>query len=193
MCCVCLKKGVEKDMKVALYARVSRDDLHPENQLEPMREYCQQKGHEIYKEYIDQASGSKESRPQLDQLMKDCFNKKFQGVIIWKLDRLGRSLQHLVSIVNQWKTYNIDLMCVTQQIDTTTPNGKLLFYLFSAIAEFERDLIIERTRAGLKRAAKEGKHPGRPRGSKDKKLRRKSGYYQRWSKKNRGLKKARLL
>jgi DNA invertase Pin-like site-specific DNA recombinase len=159
---------------------VSRSDLHPENQLNELREFCKLKEFDVYREYVDVASGIKESRPQLDLMMKDAFNGKFKVVIIWKLDRLGRSLQHLVSIINQWKKYNVDFICTTQQFDTTTPNGKLLFHIFGAIAEFERDMISERTKVGLKRAAKKGKFPGRPKGSKDKKPRKKGGYYLRY-------------
>ena len=141
------------------------------------------RGYEIYNIYTDRISGSKDTRPALQQLTMDAKQQKFKAVIIWKLDRLGRSLQHLIRIVEMLKLYNIDLVCKTQNIDTTTSTGKFTFYLFGAIAELERELITERINLGLERAKLKGKKLGRPKGKKDSKRRRKSGYYQRWSKK----------
>ena len=160
-------------MKVAIYCRISKEGQELDAQLQECREFCNNRKFTIINEYSDVISGTKDSRPQLDLLMKACFQKKFDAVVVWKLDRLGRSLQHLVSVVNQWRNYGIDFICVTQQFDTTNPNGKLLFHIFSAIAEFERDLISERTKLGLKKAKNVGKR------GKDKKPRRKEGYYKR--------------
>ena len=157
--------------RTAIYCRVSREGQVIDEQLEECKRFCENKGFYVVREYSDIISGIKDSRPNLDLLMKDAFNGEFDVVVVWKLDRLGRSLQHLVSIVNQWKMYNIDFICVTQQFDTTTPNGKLLFHIFSAIAEFERELISERTKLGLRRAKNVGKR------GKDKKPRRTIGYY----------------
>jgi len=161
-------------MKVAIYARVSTEEQNVDKQVEECNLFCQNKGFEVTETYRDVISGLKDSRPQLDILMKDSFLGKFNAVVVWKLDRLGRSMQHLVSIVNQWRKYNIDFIAITQQFDTTTPNGKLLFHLFSAIAEFERDLISERTKMGLRNAKNVGKR------GKDKKVRKKGGYYKRY-------------
>ena len=163
-------------MRVVIYCRVSTESQNIDKQLQECREFCKNRNYTITKEYLDTISGTKDKRPQLDQLMKNGFQKKFDCVIVWKLDRLGRSLQHLVSIVNQWKIYNIEFICVTQQFDTTTPNGKLLFHLFGAIAEFERELISERTKIGLKYAKNTGKR------GKDKNPRKKGGYYLRYHK-----------
>ena len=102
---------------------------------------------------------------------------KFDVVVIWKLDRLGRSLQHLLHIVDEFKKYNIDFVCVSQNIDTSTASGNFTFHILGAVAEFERTLISERTKEGLKSAKNVGKR------GKDKKPRRKSGYYMRWASK----------
>jgi DNA invertase Pin-like site-specific DNA recombinase len=160
-------------MRVAIYARVSREGQDVDNQVDVCREYCEQKGYAVVGVYRDVVSGVKDSRPQLDALMKDCFQGKLDIVVVWKLDRLGRSLQHLLSIINQWKDRGVNFVCVTQPFDTTTSNGKLLFQIFGAIAEFERELISERTKLGLRRAKNVGKR------GKDKKPRKKGGYYLR--------------
>jgi DNA invertase Pin-like site-specific DNA recombinase len=160
-------------MKIAIYTRISKDEQTLDTQIQECREFCKNRGYEIVREFSDVISGTKESRPQLDLLMKASFKKEFDAVVVWKLDRLGRTLKHLVSIVNQWAVYGIDFICVTQSFDTHTPNGKLLFHLFAAIAEFERDLISERTKMGLKKAKNVGKR------GKDKKPRTRRGYFGR--------------
>ncbi len=170
-------------MKVAIYARVSREDLNIDNQLNELREYCERKKYIVYKEYIDVDSGTKEDRPGLKDMMNDAFQKRFDAVAVWKIDRLGRSLNQLLYIVNRLKDLDVDFISTTQLFDTTNPQGKLIFHIFGAMAELERDLIIERTRAGLKRARERGIKLGRPKGSKDKKARRKAGYYLRYQKK----------
>lgn len=153
------------------------------NQLIVLREYCARQGYDVYKEYSDKISGAKESRPAFDVLMQDARQKYFDIVVIWKLDRLGRSLQHLIQIIGEWKNKGIGFVCTTQNIDTTTPSGTLIFHIFGAIAEFERQLITERIRLGLARARKEGKKLGRQKGARDKKARKRLGYFQRWSNK----------
>lgn len=160
-------------MKVAIYARVSTDEQDVDKQIEECREFCTNRGYNIVDIYKDVISGTKDSRPQLDLLMKDCYRKKFNAVVVWKLDRLGRSLKHLLSIINTWEKYNINFICVTQQFDTTTSNGKLMFSIFGAMAQFERDLISERTKLGIKGNPKVGKR------GKDKGPRKKGGYYLR--------------
>jgi len=171
-------------MKVALYCRVSKEEQIPENQEFELSDYAKNRDFEIYKTYTDKISGVKDSRPALNELMTDARNKCFDAVIVWKLDRLGRSLQHLIQIIQEWKNLNIDFICKTEPIDTTSASGELIFHIFGAIAQFERQLITERINLGLDRARKQGKHIGRPKGKKDTKIRRKSGYYQRWSKKS---------
>ena len=170
-------------MKVAVYCRVSKEDQNPKNQEFELREYANNRDFEIFKVYTDKISGSKDSRPALNDLMMDARSKCFDAILVWKLDRLGRSLQHLIFMIQEWENLNIQFICKTQNIETTNPSGKLIFHIFGAIAEFERELIKERINLGLDRARKQGKHIGRPKGKKDAKIRRKSGYYQRWSKK----------
>jgi len=160
-------------MKVVLYCRVSTDGQDAGKQEVELTSFCHNRGYDVVGCYTDVASGSKDSRPQLNQLMIDGYAHKFDGVVIWKLDRLGRSLQHLIDIVNKFDLWKIHLVCVTQDIDTTTPNGKLLFHIFGAVAEFERQLISERTKMGLRYAKNVGKR------GKDKGVRKKGGYFLR--------------
>ena len=168
-------------MKVAIYVRVSKEDQHPENQILELEDFAKDRNYDVYHIYVDRISGSKDSRPALNELMLDARNKNFTAVVVWKLDRLGRSLQHLIQIIQEWNHLGIQFICKTQDIDTTKPSGKLIFHIFGAIAEFEREIIKERILLGLERRKKEGKPLGRPKGSKDKKRRRKSGYIQRWA------------
>ena len=168
-------------MKVAIYVRVSKEDQHPENQIIELEEFAEIKKFDVYFTYVDRISGSKDSRPALNELMIDARRKKFNAVLVWKLDRLGRSLQHLIQTIKEWENQGIDFISMTQGFDTTTKEGKLFFHIFGAIAEFEREIIRERILLGLERRRKEGKPLGRPKGSKDKKRRRRSGYIQRWA------------
>jgi DNA invertase Pin-like site-specific DNA recombinase len=153
-------------MNVGIYVRVSTEDQNLNNQVNQLRDYCSRLNYTIYKVYADKISGSIESRPAFNTLMEDSRKKLFDAVLTWKLDRLGRSVKHLISIVEEWKSKGIDIICYNQNIDTTTPNGKLMFHIIGAFAEFEKDMISERTKAGLDRARKEGKTLGRPRVSK---------------------------
>jgi DNA invertase Pin-like site-specific DNA recombinase len=147
-------------------------------------EYARNRQFVIYKTYVDKISGIKDSRPALNDLMMDARKKRFDAVLVWKLDRLGRSLQHLIFMIQEWDSLGIKFICMTQNIDTTSHEGKLIFHIFGAIAEFERGIIRDRIMIGLDRAKREGKKLGRPKGKKDTKRRRRSGYYQRWSKKS---------
>ena len=171
-------------MNVALYVRVSTEDQHPENQINELRKYASSRGFVVYNTYIDRISGVRDSRPGLNDLMLDARRRCFDAVLVWKLDRLGRSLQHLISMVEEWKRLGVDFICMTEPIDTTSAGGELVFHIFGAIAQFERQLIRERINLGLDRARRQGKRLGRPPGRKDGKVRRKSGYYQRWGKKS---------
>ena len=161
-------------MKIAIYARVSTEEQNVDKQVDECVEFCKNKKYAVVEVYRDVISGTKDSRPRLDAMMKDSFLGKFNAVVVWKLDRLGRSLQHLVSIVNQWGKYNIDFIAITQQFDTTTSQGKFIFHVFAAFAELERDMISERTKMGLKKAKNVGKR------GKDKGRRKKGGYYLRY-------------
>lgn len=172
-------------MKIAIYVRNSTNEerQNPQTQINPLREYCERMNYdyEIFQEF---ASGSKESRPELDRMMKEIRKGNFDGVMVWKLDRLGRSLKHLLQLIEEFRNKKLAFISLTEGFDTSTSQGQLLLSLLGAFAEFERNLIQERIKAGLERRKSEGKQMGRPFGSKDKKIRKKGGYYLRWSKEN---------
>lgn len=149
-------------MKVAIYARVSTQDKHqdPEVQLRELREYCDRMGWH-YTEYVDYASGAEESRPEYRRLMRDADRRKFALVLVWSLDRFGRSLKQLINDLDFFSSKKIDFRSHTQELDTTTPHGRLLFQTIGAFAEFERSLISERVKAGLSAARAKGTQLGR--------------------------------
>jgi DNA invertase Pin-like site-specific DNA recombinase len=151
--------------RVALYARVSTlNGQDPEMQLSELREYASRRGWTITSEYVDQGvSGSKESRPQLNQLMADAHRRHFDAVLVWKIDRWGRSLTHLVNSLADLAGYGIAFVSLRDNIDLSTPSGRLMFQIIGAMAEFERPLIQERVKAGLRNARAKGKKFGRPR------------------------------
>jgi DNA invertase Pin-like site-specific DNA recombinase len=147
----------------ALYARVSTLDQNCEVQLQDLRRYAGQR-FLLYREYIDVGvSGAQRSRPQLDLLKKDARKRLFDVVLVWKFDRFARSLKHLIESLDEFSSLGIDFVSYTEGVDTTTPSGQLLFHIVGAVAQFERDLIGERVRAGLAHARAMGKHIGRPR------------------------------
>ena len=152
-------------MRVGLYARVSTTNgQSPEMQLAELREYSARRGWEIFREYVDQGvSGSKESRPELNRLMADAHHRHFDIVLCWKVDRFGRSLRHLVNALADLDSYGIAFVSLRDNLDLSTPSGRLMFQIIAAMAEFERSLIQERVRAGLRNAKLKGKILGRPR------------------------------
>jgi DNA invertase Pin-like site-specific DNA recombinase len=151
-------------MKIALYARVStfNNGQDPETQLLPLREYAKARSFDVFQEYVDVASGVKESRPRLDELLADARKRRFDAIVVWKLDRLGRSLKHLITLIEEFQALGVQFISYTEGMDTTTPSGKLLFNVIGAIAGFERDLIRERVKAGLQRVKSQGRRLGRP-------------------------------
>lgn len=170
-------------MKAALYLRVSTIDQTTLNQELELKSYCEREGYEIFKIYKDEGvSGAKTSRPQLDLMLQDMRNKRFEAIIVWKFDRLGRSTQHLLQVLEELKNKGVRLIATSQNIDTDTPMGKFFFVILSGFAEMEREMIKERINLGLERRKAQGKPLGRPKGSKDKNYRKKSGYFIRWSK-----------
>jgi len=172
-------------MRAALYVRVSTADQTTLNQELELTEYCERNKIEIFQVYKDEGiSGAKTSRPALDNLLKDMRLRKFDAVIVWKFDRLGRSVQHLNQILAELNNKNIRLIAITQNIDTSTAMGKFFYTIMAGVAQLEREMTIDRIKLGHKRARSQGKTIGRPKGSKDKKVRRKAGYYNRYSKKN---------
>jgi DNA invertase Pin-like site-specific DNA recombinase len=150
--------------RVAVYARVSTSEQHPEAQLEPLRAYAAARGLEIVGEYVDHGvSGAKARRPALDRLLADARRRRFDAVACVKLDRLARSVHHLTALGQELAALGVDLIVLDQAIDTSTPAGKLLFHVLGSIAEFERDLIRERTCAGMAAAKRRGARFGQPR------------------------------
>jgi DNA invertase Pin-like site-specific DNA recombinase len=154
-----------KVKRVAIYARVSTDNQTTENQLTELRKAAERHGWQIAGEFIDHAvSGSKgrDQRPEFDKLLKGAARREFDVVAAWSVDRLGRSLQHLVAFLGEIQAKGVDLYLHQQGIDTTTPAGKALFQMCGVFAEFERSMIQERVKAGLTRAIAQGKTLGRP-------------------------------
>jgi probable DNA-invertase (site-specific recombinase) len=149
-------------LRVALYARVSTREQDTDNQMFRLKEFAQRRGLEVYDTYMDVCSGAKAHRPDLDRMMKDAKMHCFDKIVAIKLDRMMRSVSNLLTVCDQLKSYNVDLEFVDQQIDTSTPAGKMFFTMLSAFAEFERELISERTKDGLDRARREGKKIGHP-------------------------------
>jgi DNA invertase Pin-like site-specific DNA recombinase len=183
-------------MNVAIYVRVSKFDQNPENQKRELLDYVKlQPNWKLYNVYEDITSGAKDSRPALDQLMKEARDRKFNHVVFWKVDRLGRNAIHVQTIAEEWKRLGITLTITTLNIDTSTPSGKFIFGIFAQFAEMERALTVERVNLMYSRLRKEIKDKGyfinkkgekrttlgRPTGRKDRSPRRKSGYYRRWS------------
>ena len=152
-------------MRTAVYVRVSTvNGQSPEMQLTELREYVSRRGWEISREYVDHGvSGSKESRPELNRLMADAHTRKFDVVLCWKVDRFGRSLKHLVNALADLDAYGVAFVSLRDNLDLSTPSGRLMFQIIGAMAEFERSLIQERVRAGLQNARAHGKQLGRPR------------------------------
>lgn len=156
-------------MRVAIYCRVSTEDQNVDNQEYSCKEYCKRNNFEVYKVYKDVISGSKDSRPEFNILLEDMRNSKFDCIMVTKLDRLGRSLQHLLSMFNEFNKRGIHFIATTQNIDTSSPSGRLQMQIMGAFAEFEREIIRERTKEGLRKAVGVGKR------GKDKKQRKGRG------------------
>ena len=151
--------------RAAIYVRVSTDKQTVENQIRELRQIAERRGWEVVEEYRDAGiSGAKgrENRPGLDQMLKDASKRRFDVVMAWAIDRLGRSLIDLLSTIQTLEACRADLYLDQQSIDTTTPAGKLMFQVTGAFAEFERSMIRQRVNAGLKRAVEQGKQLGRP-------------------------------
>ncbi len=152
--------------RAAIYARVSTTG-HGQDvglQVEELRQVAGQRGWRVVGEFVDEGiSGGKSSRPALDQMMAAARSGKLDVILVWRFDRFARSTQHLLTALEEFRVLNVSFVSVREQVDTTTPVGKVLFTLIAAISEFERALIQERVRAGVARAKAAGKHCGRPR------------------------------
>ena len=155
-----------KPNRAAIYARVSTSN-HGQDvgmQTRELREYCERRGFEIAGEYLDEGiSGAEDSRPELNRLMTDAHRRKFDAIVCWKFDRFARSVSHLLRALETFNSLGIAFVSLSEQIDTTTPAGRMIFTVLGAVAELERSLIAERVRAGLRNARAKGKRLGRPR------------------------------
>jgi len=149
-------------VKAGIYARVSTLDQEPDNQLHDLRRYVEARGWSAV-EYVDHGiSGAKDSRPALNRMLADARRRKLDVVICWRLDRLGRSLRHLVGLLDELQTLGVAFVSLAEGIDATTPAGRLQMHILAAIAQFERERIVERVKAGLARAKRQGRRLGRP-------------------------------
>lgn len=158
-----MSEATKENFPIAIYARVSTDHQDTENQLSELRDFVDRSGWQIFKEYVDAGySGKDTKRPAFSEMMEHAKEKRFRAVLVWKLDRLSRSLKDLVLTIEELGGLGIDFVSYSNHIDTTTPAGKLLFQVMGAVAEFEREIIRERVILGLKNAVKKGKKLGRP-------------------------------
>jgi DNA invertase Pin-like site-specific DNA recombinase len=147
--------------RAALYMRVSSLDQHPETQLYDLRQMAAQRGLEIVQEYVDRISGVKARRPGLDGLMRDARRGRFDVVLVWASDRIARSVKHFLEIIDELNRLGVEFVSFREPIDTGGPLGRAIVIIIGAIAELERNLIVERVRAGMRRARLEGRHIGR--------------------------------
>lgn len=162
-------------MKIAIYTRVSTEEQTLAQQEKPCIDKCVQLNAE-YEIFGDKISGSKQSRPYLDIMMQRIRKGEFQAVMVYKLDRLGRSLKHLIQLIEEFNNKQVQFICLSPELDTKTASGRFFLQIIGAVAELEREMIRERTKAKLDNLRASGRTLGRPIGSKDKKERRKSGY-----------------
>ena len=147
--------------RAVLYMRVSTLDQHPETQLYDLRQMAGQRGFEIVNEYTDRISGAKARRPGLDQMMTDARRGRFDVVLVWASDRIARSVKHFLEVLDELSRLQIEYVSFRENIDTGGPLGRAIVIIIGAVAELERNLIIERVRAGMRRARLEGQHIGR--------------------------------
>ena len=149
--------------RIALYARVSTTEQSTDSQLLDLRRYAADRGWGIYREYTDNGiSGTKDSRPALNELMDDAKKRRFDVVLVWRFDRFARSTKHLILALEEYRNLGIDFVSYQENIDTSSPLGSAIFTIISAVAQLERDIIAERVKAGLRRAKENGKKLGRP-------------------------------
>jgi DNA invertase Pin-like site-specific DNA recombinase len=147
--------------RAALYMRVSTVDQHPETQLLDLRQMAAQRGYQVIAEITDRISGVKARRPGLDELMRDARRGKFDVVLVWATDRLARSTRHFLEVLDELNRLGVEYISLRENIDTGGPLGRAIIVIVSAVAELERSLIVERVRAGMRRARLEGRHIGR--------------------------------
>jgi DNA invertase Pin-like site-specific DNA recombinase len=147
--------------RAALYLRVSTIDQHPETQLYDLRQLAAQRGFEIVAEYTDRVSGTKAKRPGLGDLMRDARRGRFDVLLVWASDRIARSTKHFLEVLDELARLNVEFISFREQLDTGGPLGRAVIVIIAVVAELERSLIVERVRAGMRRARLEGRHIGR--------------------------------
>jgi DNA invertase Pin-like site-specific DNA recombinase len=160
------EKSYSRLARAAIYARVSttNNGQDPTMQTRELREYCLHRGWQVAGEYVDVGiSGTKENRPELDRLMGEAHRRRFDAVVVWRFDRFARSVSHLLRALEMLKALGVEFVSLSEQVDTSTPTGKMVFTVLGAVAELERSLIAERVKAGLRNARAKGKRLGRPR------------------------------
>ena len=164
-----------KSKRVALYVRVSTDDQTVENQLRELQTWAQRCGHDVVRVFQDRGvSGAKgrDKRPGFDAMLKAAVRREFDMLAVWSSDRLGRSLQHLIEVLQTIRDTGCGLYIHTQALDTTTPSGRAMFGMLAVFSEFEREMIVARVNAGMARAKTHGTKSGRPMAAKDRQGRR---------------------
>ena len=153
---------MSKKVRVAIYVRVSTDGQNTEGQETELKEYAKHRGWEVTRIYRDKMSGAKSSRPALDELMADAKKRKTDIVLVWRFDRFARSVSHLLHALETFRAVGVEFVSISEQVDTSTPTGKMVFTVLGAVAELERSLIGERVRSGLRNARAKGRRLGRP-------------------------------
>jgi DNA invertase Pin-like site-specific DNA recombinase len=157
--------SVPTKLQAAIYARVSTINAgqDPTMQTRELEEYCQRRGWEVHGTYVDNGySGKKDSRPSLNRMMQEAHERRFDVVVVWRFDRFARSVSHLLRALETFNSLGVQFVSLCEQVDTSTPTGKMIFTVLGAVAELERNLIVERVRAGLRYARSKGKRLGRP-------------------------------
>jgi DNA invertase Pin-like site-specific DNA recombinase len=152
-------------VRAAIYARVSTINAgqDPTLQTRELKDYCERRGWEVFDCYVDNGvSDKKDSRPQLNRMMQDAHERRFDVVVVWRFDRFARSVSHLLRALETFNALGVQFVSLSEQVDTSTPTGKMVFTVLGAVAELERNLIVERVRAGLRHARAKGKRLGRP-------------------------------
>lgn len=153
-----------KTKRAALYARVStgEDRQNPETQLHLLRDYADRREFDVAREYVDTGSGRDEDRPAYQNLLRDARRREIDIVLVWRYDRFARSTQALVNALKEFQALGVDFISYQERVDTTTPQGEMVFGFMASLAQFESSLISERVKAGMQRAKEEGTHVGRP-------------------------------
>jgi DNA invertase Pin-like site-specific DNA recombinase len=155
-------EAMKKVKRAVLYCRVSTQEQSTAAQESELKEFAKNRGWDVARVYSDTISGTKDSRPGLNQLMADCHSRKIDVVLVWKFDRFARSVSHLLRALETFEELGVEFVSISEQVDTSTAAGKMIFTVLGAVAALERSLIAERTKLGILNARKQGKRIGRP-------------------------------